>query len=123
RAFSSQLARGKLNSAENQSERQRLARLLGPGPQLQPVRSKQRKPQAIDAEGDAAGVSDRAGVGAQTPFAAEMIAMIVEAHARRRLLCGAHRNQQLEFHRLLDLSSRHDLADPAEERIARGLDL
>ena len=51
---------------------------------------------------------------------AEMVAVIVEAHAGGRLLGGAHRNEQLELQRLLDLAHRHQLAAAAEERITRG---
>src|ERR1700734_726323 len=51
-----------------------------------------------------------------------MVAVIVEAHARGRLLGGAYRNEQFELQGLLDLAHRHQLAAAAEERIARGID-
>ncbi len=51
-----------------------------------------------------------------------MVTVVVEAHAGGRLLRGAHRDQQLELQRLLDLGVRHDLAAAAEERVARLLD-
>src|ERR1700694_1093894 len=57
------------------------------------------------------------------PGRAEMVAVIVEAHAGGRLRFGAQRDQQLEFQRLLLLADRLHLADAAEERIARIVDL
>ena len=52
-----------------------------------------------------------------------MVAMIIEAHAGRRLLLGAQRDQQFEFQRLLHLADRLHLADAAKERIAGIIDL
>src|ERR1700688_1577816 len=57
------------------------------------------------------------------PGGAEMVAVIIEAHAGGRLLFRAQRDQKLEFQRLLLLAHRLHLADPAEERIAGIIDL
>src|SRR6202035_1754449 len=67
--------------------------------------------------------SDLAGLSAQIPRRAEMVAVIIEAHARGRLLGGPDRNKQFELQGLLDLTHRHQLAAAAEERIARGIDV
>src|ERR1700751_3640432 len=53
----------------------------------------------------------------QPPHLAEVLPMVVEAHASRRLGIGVVRDQQLEFECLLNLAYRHDLADPTEEWI------
>ena len=58
----------------------------------------------------------------QAPGRAEMVLVVVEAHAGGRLLGRAHRHQQLELQRLLDLAHRHHLAAAAEERIAGHVD-
>ena len=94
-----------------------------PGAQVEPVRGEQRQREAVDAERDAAGVGDLARRGRELPGLAEMVLMVVEAHAGGRLLRRAHRDQQLELERLLDLVDRHQLAGAAEERIARRLGL
>ena len=57
------------------------------------------------------------------PGEAEMVAVIVEAHAGCRLLFGAQRDQQLEFQGLLLLADGLHLTDAAEERIAGIIDL
>src|SRR5689334_397299 len=91
-------------------QRQRLANRRRPAREVEPVCCEQRERQPIDAEGDATGMRHVAGGGAQVPGQAEMVAMIVEAHARRRLLRRADRHQQLELELLLDLTCRHELA-------------
>ena len=91
--------------------------------EIEAVGREQRQGQAVDAEGDAAGMSDLAGFGAQIPRRAEMVAVIVEAHARGRLLGGAHRNQQFELQRLLTCAIAAIISAASKERIARGLDL
>src|SRR4051794_22765572 len=85
------------------SERQRVAGGRRPVLELETVRREQRQGQAVDAEGDAARMRNIAILDPQIPGLAEMIAVIVEAHAGGRLLLGAHRNEQLEFEGLLDL--------------------
>src|SRR3981081_3556981 len=57
------------------------------------------------------------------PSRAEMVAMMVEAHASRWLLFRAQRDQKLELERLLHLADRLHLTNAAEERIARIIDL
>ena len=57
------------------------------------------------------------------PRRAEVVAMIVEAHARGRRRVLVERNQQLELQRLLSLADRHDLSDAAEERVVGDVDL
>ena len=56
------------------------------------------------------------------PGRAEMVAVIVEAHAGGRLFFRAQRHQQFELQRLLFLAHRLHLADPAEEGVARIVD-
>jgi len=56
------------------------------------------------------------------PGRAEMVAVIIEAHACRRLLFRTQRDQKFEFQRLLLLADRLHLADAAKERIARIID-
>src|SRR5215469_18406325 len=103
-------------------ERQRLARARRPSLDIESVRREEGKRQAIHAEGGAARMRHLAGLGAQAPFRAEMIAVIVETHAGGRRLTAAHRDEQLEFRRLLDLAHGQKLAGAAEERIARRLE-
>src|SRR5208283_1134621 len=59
----------------------------------------------------------------EAPCLAEMVAMIIEAHASRGLLFRTHRNQQLIFECLLDLIDRQQLSGASEKRIARKIDL
>src|SRR5208283_518129 len=59
----------------------------------------------------------------EAPCLAEMIAMIIEAHASRGLFFRTHRNQQLIFECLLDLIGRQQLSGASEKRIARKIDL
>ena len=58
----------------------------------------------------------------QTPDLAEMLAVIVEAHAGGRLRAGVIRDEKLELERVLDLAHGHHLPDAAEERITRYLE-
>ena len=81
----------------------------------------QRDRQAVQAERGAGGVCNRAVIGAQSPGRAEMILMVVEAHAGRRRFLGVDRNEQLELERLLNLIDGHQLAGTPEEGIARRL--
>src|SRR5580704_16588267 len=104
------------------SNRQRLTNPRRPLRQLDAVGCEQRQRQTVDSEGDAGGMRDQAGFVAQVPRRAEMVAVIVEAHARGRLFLRVHRNEQLEFQRLLDLAHRHQLAAATEERIAGMID-
>ena len=53
---------------------------------------------------------------------AEMITVVVETHAGRRLSLGPQRNQKLELERLLDLTDCHHLAYAAKEWIAGSFD-
>src|SRR5712692_6330526 len=104
-------------------ERQRLARRRRPVPQVETVRRKQGEREAIDAEGDAGRVRESARLGLELPGLAEMVLVVVEAHAGGRRLLRAHRNEQLELQGVLDLVHRHQLGGTSEERIARGLGL
>ena len=69
------------------------ARTRRPVRQLRAVGGEQRDRQPIHAEGDAAGVRHLAGLVVQAPGRAEMVAVIVEAHAGGRLLGRAHRDR------------------------------
>ena len=88
---------------------------------IETVGPEQGDRQPVHAEGDAGGMRRRAGLIVDAPGRAEMVAMIVEAHAGGRLLGRMQRHQQLELQRLLDLADRHHLAGAAEEGIARRL--
>src|ERR1700677_323998 len=55
---------------------------------------------------------------AQVPDFSEVVLMVVEAHARRRVFDRAYRDQQLEFQCLLDLAQCHELAAAPKERVA-----
>jgi len=81
------------------------------------VDAKERNRQAIHPEGNARRVSDLAGVVPHVPRQAKMIAVIVEAHARRGPRRRKVGDQQFELQRLLPLGEGHDLAHPAEEGI------
>src|SRR5262249_33004871 len=83
---------------------------------------KQCDSEAIHAEGDAAGVRQLATAVLNAPDLAEVLAVIVEAHAGGGPGARVIRNQQLELERLLDLTDRHDLADAPEEGIIRHVD-
>src|SRR5207302_1441324 len=105
------------------SKAQRFARRRRPGAQVEAMGGEQRQGEAIDAERDAARMGELARSGLQLPGLAEVVLVIVEAHAGGRLLRRADRDQQLELEGLLDLVDRHQLAGAAEERIARRLGL
>src|SRR6516162_8915625 len=117
-AISSKKARLK-RSAGQVLKVERFARRLGPAYCLQPMGGEHRERKPIHTEGDAAGVHDRAGFVAQVPGHAEVIAVIVEAHAGGRLCGRAHRNEQLEFQRPLNLAHCHELTAAVEESVAR----
>src|ERR1700688_2627992 len=68
------------------SDRQRLARRNRPQRQVETVRREQRQGQAIDAESDTAGMRQFSGFGPQIPDSAEMVAVVVEAHASGELV-------------------------------------
>src|ERR1051326_9024457 len=85
------------------SPRDRFAHRCGPASEIDAVGGEQRQRQPVEPERDAAGVGHLAGRGADVPGRAEMIAVIIEAHACGRLLGRMHRDQELEFERLLDL--------------------
>src|SRR5881394_5108 len=104
------------------SELQRLTRVRRPLLEIETVRREQREHQPIQAERDARRVSRIAVVAAQAPRRTEVILVIVEAHARRRLLVGVHRDQQLELQRVLDLGHGHHPAEATEERVAGSID-
>ena len=78
--------------------------------------------EAVDSKGNAAGMRLLALIIMNTPDIAEVLAMVVEAHARGWRRCGVIRNQQFEFQRLLALAHRHDLANPAKEWVIRDVD-
>ena len=86
--------------------------------EVQAVNREQRHGQSVDTEGDAAGVGQFALVVVDAPHLAEVLAVVVEAHARggrrRRDSTGsAVRN----FASACSLTHGHDLPDPAEKRI------
>src|SRR5262249_30275441 len=68
-------------SLQCQLQCQGLARRGGPVAQVETVRREQGEGEAVDAEGDAAGVDQLAGRGRDLPGLAEVLAVIVEAHA------------------------------------------
>src|SRR3954447_23179270 len=99
-----------------------LPHLGGPGGRIGAVGVEHGDSQAVHAEGDAAGVG-RLAIGVlDIPGRAEMLAVIIEAHAGRRLLFRAQRDQQFELELLLLLAHRLHLTDAAEERIAGIID-
>src|SRR5262249_19041405 len=101
---------------------ERLAHFGRPFCQVSSVGVEHRDRKAVHPECDASSMRRLAvGVG-YAPGCAEMIAVIVEAHAGRRLLFRTQRHQQLELQRLLLLAHRFHLADTPEERIAGMID-
>src|SRR5690242_3357066 len=84
------------------------------------MRREQRDRQAVKAKCGTRGVRDCAIVRLQAPGGAEVILMIVEAHARRRRFLRVHWNEELELERLLDLTDGHQLAPAPEEGVAGG---
>src|SRR5450755_1644167 len=57
-----------------------------------------------------------------TPDIAEVLAVVIETHAGRWARLGMIGNQHLKFKRLLALTDRHDLANPAKKRVISDLD-
>jgi hypothetical protein len=112
-----------LERAESiRSHHQTLAHIRRPLGEVEAVRPEQGDGETVHAERDAGGVGRRAGAIGKAPGRAEVVAVVVEAHAGGRFLGGMERHQELELQRLLELAHRHDLAGAAEERIARRLD-
>src|SRR5271165_1855294 len=114
---------GALNASQILTERQSTPNGGRPFLDIQAVSRKKRESEAVHAKRDAAGMRDRAGFVLDTPGRPEMVEMVIEADTGGRLLGRAHRDQQFEFQRLLELTDRHYLTCPTEERIARGRDL
>ncbi|MNX45225.1 hypothetical protein D3C86_757320 [compost metagenome] len=83
---------------------------------------KQRERDALKAETNAGGMGDIAIVEVKTPFLAEGILVIVEAHAGRRAGRRCDRDQQFEFQVLVALVVGQHLAGTAEERIVGDID-
>ena len=78
--------------------------------------------KAIHSERHAASVRSLAIRVPEVPSHAEMVTVIIEAHAGRRLLQRAQRDQKFKFQRLLLLANRLHLPDPTEEWIAGIID-
>src|SRR6202453_2156637 len=103
-------------------ESQRLPSRRRPFLEIEAVIGEQRHGQAIDAERDAAGMSQLTIVVTDAPHLAEVLAVIVEAHAGGGRCARIIRNQEFEFQGLLALADRHHLTHPTEERIVRDVD-
>ena len=84
---------------------------------LRAVGVEHRNRQPVHAERHAAGMGESAARVLDIPRGAEMVAVIVEAHAGGRLFLRAQRHEQFELQRLLLLADRLHLADAAEEGI------
>src|SRR5207302_9185728 len=96
---------------------------MRPGIDVEAVCSKERDGQAIQAKRGAGGVGDSAIISAEPPRAAEMILMVVEAHASGRRFLGVDRDEELELECLLNLIGGHALASAAKEGIAGGAEI
>src|SRR5436305_3229882 len=83
--------------ASARSQRERGAHRARPARGLQTVDAEQRDGQPVHAKGDAAGVRGGTGFVLQAPDHAELVAMVVEAHAGGRLRASVVRDQQLEL--------------------------
>src|SRR5579863_7059742 len=101
---------------------QQLTYWSGPRREVRAVGVEHRNREPIHPEGNAAGMRRRAGHVLDVPGQAEMVAVIVEAHAGGRLLLGPQGDEQFELQRLLLLADRLHLADAAEEGIAGVVD-
>src|SRR6185312_1306019 len=104
-------------SGPPESEPEDIAHRSGPALDRQAVMLEQRQRYALDAEADAGGMGGLARFGLDLPGVSEQVAVIVEAAARRRMLLGMDRHQQLELHALLALAGGEQPAGAAEERI------
>src|SRR5579871_6780982 len=105
-------------SAESEppeSEPKDIAHLRRPALDRKAVMLEQGERDALDAEADARRVRCFARIGLDLPGAAEQVAVIVEADARRRMLLGVDRHQQLELQALLALAGGQQAAGAAEE--------
>src|SRR5579883_1577135 len=107
-------------SAESESED--IAHRRGPALDCQAVMLEQRQRDALDTEPDAGGVGGRARRGLDLPGAAEQVAVIVEADARRRMFLRVDRHQQFELQALLALAGGKQPSGTPEERVVRDVD-
>src|SRR5690349_3777086 len=80
-------------SAESESED--IAHRSRPALDCEAVMLEQRQCDALDTKADAGGVRRLARLGLDLPSATEKIAVVVEADARRWMLPGVDRHQQL----------------------------
>src|SRR5947207_5146373 len=94
---SGMLLRARGRAARARSQRKRGAHRARPARELEPVDAEQRDGEAVHAKGDAAGVRGGTGLVLQAPDHAELVAMVVEAHAGGGLRAGVVRDQQLEL--------------------------
>src|SRR5262249_51360446 len=86
-----------LNPPKRRSEPEGRADRRRPVPDAGAVGGEHRHGQPVHAEGDATGVGGRAVLVHQVPGVAEVLAVIVEAHAGGGLGLGADRDQELEL--------------------------
>src|SRR5258708_2272895 len=89
----------------------------------QAVTLEQSERNALHAKSHASGMRRLAVRRRDVPSAPEQIAVIVEAHASRRMLAAVDRHQQLELEFLAALARCQHLAGPAEERIVGHIDI
>ena len=83
----------------------------------------QRERDALETEADTGGMSDRAVCEVQTPFLAEGVLVVVEAHAGGLVGLRGDRDEQLELQVLVALVVGEQTAGAAEERIVGHVDL
>ncbi len=81
------------------------ANIVRPAAGIESMVAEQRQRDALEAEADAGGVTPLAVVLLDAPELAEVILVIVEAQARRRLVDAVDRNEQLELQALLALAA------------------
>src|SRR5579864_302110 len=86
------------------SESENITHRSGPALDRKAVMLEQRQRDALDAEADAGRVGRLARRRLDLPGAAEQVAVIIEADARRRVLFVVDRHQQLELQALLALA-------------------
>jgi len=95
----------------------RMADLDRPRRDVGSVVTEQRQRHALQPEADAAGMTGGPVSEADAPTLAEMVLVVVEGKAGRRLLDARHRDQKLEFQCLVPLAVGQHLAGAPEERI------
>jgi hypothetical protein len=107
---------------ESVSQRQTGPHRRRPLDGIDPMRREKCDRQPVDAERGACGMGGLEVCASEAPSQSEVIAVIVEAHARARRFRRSNRDEHLEFQRLRHLEPSDHRAGAAEERVACGLD-